>query len=231
MCSSCIPHGRVSEVQRRQMTTPVEANVHALAMDGDFDDCQARVKDMFNDFAFRDGVRLAGVNSINWARVLAQVVYYFSSAVALGAPHRAVSFTVPTGNFGDIFAGYIARRWACRSKRLVIATNQNDILDRAMRSGEYRTDGVRPSISPSMDIQVSSNFERALFDAYGRDGAAVAALMAELKAGGFPSPRRAGKGCASTFASGRCSEEETPPPSPARWPRPARCCARIPPWA
>ena len=131
------PHGRVSEVQRRQMTTPSEANVHALAVDGDFDDCQARVKDMFNDFAFRDGVRLAGVNSINWARVLAQVVYYFSAAVSLGAPHRAVSFTVPTGNFGDIFAGYIARRMGLPIEKLVIATNQNDILDRAMKSGAY----------------------------------------------------------------------------------------------
>ena len=169
------PHGRVSDVQRRQMTTPVEANCHALAIDGDFDDAQARVKDMFNDFAFRDGVRLAGVNSINWARVLAQVVYYFYAATALGAPHRAVSFTVPTGNFGDIFAGYIARRMGLPIDKLVIATNQNDILDRALRSGDYRTNGVRPSISPSMDIQVSSNFERALFDAYGRDGAAIAA--------------------------------------------------------
>ena len=203
------PHGRVSEVQRRQMTTPVEANVHALAMDGDFDDCQARVKDMFNDFAFRDGVRLAGVNSINWARVLAQVVYYFSSAVALGAPHRAVSFTVPTGNFGDIFAGYIARQMGLPIEKLVIATNQNDILDRALRSGAYVTDGVKPSISPSMDIQVSSNFERALFDAYGRDGAAVAQLMAELKAGGFHISQGALEMLRATFASGRCSEEET----------------------
>ena len=179
------PLGRVSDVQRRQMTTPSEANVHALAIDGDFDDAQARVKDMFNDFAFRDGVRLAGVNSINWARVLAQVVYYFSSAVSLGAPHRPVSFTVPTGNFGDIFAGHIARKMGLPIEKLVIATNQNDILHRAISSGEYLTDGVKPSISPSMDIQVSSNFERALFDAYGRDGAAVAALMAELQAGGF----------------------------------------------
>ncbi|NBE06163.1 threonine synthase [Paragemmobacter ruber] len=203
------PHGRVSEVQRRQMTTPVEANVHALAMDGDFDDCQARVKDMFNDFAFRDGVRLAGVNSINWARVLAQVVYYFFSAVALGAPHRAVSFTVPTGNFGDIFAGYIARQMGLPIEKLVIATNQNDILDRALRSGAYVTDGVKPSISPSMDIQVSSNFERALFDAYGRDGAAVAQLMAELKAGGFHISQGALEMLRATFASGRCSEEET----------------------
>lgn len=203
------PHGRVSEVQRRQMTTPVETNVHALAMDGDFDDCQARVKDMFNDFAFRDGVRLAGVNSINWARVLAQVVYYFFSAVALGAPHRAVSFTVPTGNFGDIFAGYIARQMGLPIEKLVIATNQNDILDRALRSGAYVTDGVKPSISPSMDIQVSSNFERALFDAYGRDGAAVAQLMAELRAGGFHISQGALEMLRATFASGRCSEEET----------------------
>ena len=152
------PHGRVSEVQRRQMTTPVEANVHAIAMDGDFDDCQARVKDMFNDLAFRDEVRLAGVNSINWARVLAQVVYYFSAAVSLGAPQRAVSFTVPTGNFGDIFAGYVARQMGLPIAQLVIATNQNDILDRALRTGDYVTDGVKPSISPSMDIQVSSQF-------------------------------------------------------------------------
>ena len=203
------PHGRVSEVQRRQMTTPTEANVHALAIDGDFDDCQARVKDMFNDFAFRDGVRLAGVNSINWARVLAQVVYYFAAATALGAPHRAVSFTVPTGNFGDIFAGYIARRIGLPIERLVIATNHNDILHRALSTGEYRTDGVKPSISPSMDIQVSSNFERALFDAYGRDGAAVAALMAELKGGGFHISQGALQMLRDTFASGRCSEEET----------------------
>ncbi|MGB8814071.1 MAG: threonine synthase, partial [Paracoccaceae bacterium] len=203
------PHGRVSDVQRRQMTTPIEANVHALAMDGDFDDCQARVKDMFNDFTFRDGVRLAGVNSINWARVLAQVVYFFYSAVALGAPGRAVSFTVPTGNFGDIFAGYIARKMGLPIEKLVIATNQNDILHRALVSGDYVTNGVKASISPSMDIQVSSNFERALFDAYGRDGAAVAALMDELKSGGFHISQGALQALRDTFASGRCSEDET----------------------
>ena len=179
------PHGRVSEVQRRQMTTPVEANVHALAIDGDFDAAQARVKDMFNDFAFRDEVRLAGVNSINWARVLAQVVYYFTSAVSLGAPDRKVSFTVPTGNFGDIFAGYIARAMGLPIERLVVATNRNDILHRCLETGAYRPDGVAPTISPSMDIQVSSNFERALFYAYGQDGRAVAQVMDELKAGGF----------------------------------------------
>ncbi|RWR10152.1 threonine synthase [Paenirhodobacter populi] len=178
------PHGRVSEVQRRQMTTPVEANVHALAMDGDFDDCQGKLKDMFNDFAFRDEVGLAGVNSINFARVLAQIVYYFTSAVSLGAPHRKVSFTVPTGNFGDIFAGFLAKEMGLPVERLVIATNQNDILDRCMKAGDYTKRGVKPSISPSMDIEVSSNFERALFWAYGRDGKAIAALMDELKTTG-----------------------------------------------
>ncbi|MBP9184049.1 MAG: threonine synthase [Fuscovulum sp.] len=204
------PHGRVSDVQRRQMTTPSESNVYALAMDGDFDDAQARLKDMFNDHDFRDGVRLAGVNSINWARVLAQVVYYFTAAVALGAPHRKVSFTVPTGNFGDIFAGYIAKRMGLPIDRLVIATNQNDILDRAMTGGEYRTNGVKPSISPSMDIQVSSNFERALFDALDRDGAAVRALMEALRqGGGFAIPPAALAALRADFDSGRCDEAET----------------------
>jgi threonine synthase len=203
------PHGRVSDVQRRQMTTPSEANVHALALAGDFDDAQAQVKAMFNDFAFRDEVRLVGVNSINWARVLAQVVYYFSSAVSLGAPHRAVSFTVPTGNFGDIFAGHIARKMGLPIEQLVIATNQNDILHRALTTGEHRANGVKASISPSMDIQVSSNFERALFDAYGRDGKAVAALMGEMASGGFTVSQGAIQMLRDTFASGRCDEAET----------------------
>ncbi|MBV7410622.1 threonine synthase [Maritimibacter sp. DP1N21-5] len=203
------PDGRVSDVQRRQMTTPVEANVHALALDGDFDDCQARLKDMFNDFDFRDGVGLAGVNSINWARVLAQVVYYFTSAVALGAPHRKVSFTVPTGNFGDIFAGYIAKRMGLPIEKLVIATNQNDILHRTMETGAYTKAGVTPSISPSMDIQVSSNFERALFDAYGRDGGAVVGQMKDLEQGGFEISQGAYDFLKEYFHSGRASEEET----------------------
>jgi threonine synthase len=203
------PHGRVSEVQRRQMTTPVESNVHALAMDGDFDDCQAMLKDMFNDTAFRDGVRLAGVNSINWGRVLAQVVYYFSSAVSLGAPHREVSFTVPTGNFGDIFAGYIAKQMGLPIADLVVATNQNDILHRTLETGAYTKEGVTPSISPSMDIQVSSNFERALFYAYDGDGAAVAAQMDDLKSGSFEISQGAYQYLRDTFTSGRASEEET----------------------
>ncbi|WP_136684604.1 threonine synthase [Falsirhodobacter xinxiangensis] len=203
------PHGRVSDVQRRQMTTPSESNVHTLAVDGDFDTCQALVKDMFNDFTFRDAVGLAGVNSINWGRVLVQVVYYFTAAVSLGAPGRPVSFTVPTGNFGDIFAGYIARKMGLPIEKLVVATNQNDILHRALSSGDYVPDGVKPSISPSMDIQVSSNFERALFDAYGRDGAAVTQLMAELKAGGFHISQGALETLRASFDSGRVSEEET----------------------
>jgi threonine synthase len=204
------PAGRVSDVQRRQMTTATEGNVHALALAGDFDDCQARLKDMFNDAAFRDRVALAGVNSINWARVLAQVVYFVAAGVALGAPHRPVAFTVPTGNFGDIYAGHIARAMGLPVERLVIATNQNDILHRTLTSGSYSTEGVRPSISPSMDIQVSSNFERALFDALGRDGTAVAALMDDLKAAGrFAVPQGALEGLRAAFASGRASEDET----------------------
>lgn len=204
------PHGRVSEVQRRQMTTPSEDNVHALALHGHFDDCQARLKDMFNDHGFRDGVRLAGVNSINWARVLAQVVYYFSAATSLGAPDRKVSFTVPTGNFGDIFAGYIAKRMGLPIAQLVIATNQNDILHRCLTTGAYQTDAVIPSISPSMDIQVSSNFERLLFDIYDRDGAAVSQLMDELKTGGgFTLSQGAQDRLREEFASGRASEAET----------------------
>ncbi len=203
------PHGRVSDVQRRQMTTPVESNVHALAVDGDFDDCQARLKDMFNDFEFRDGVKLAGVNSINWGRVLAQVVYYFSAAVSLGSPDRRVSFTVPTGNFGDIFAGYIARQMGLPIADLVIATNQNDILDRCLKGQGYHKSGVHASISPSMDIQVSSNFERALFDAYGRDGNAVAQLMDELGQGGFDVSQGAMQALQDIYKSGRASEEET----------------------
>ena len=203
------PHGRISEVQRRQMTTPTESNVHALAMDGDFDDCQARLKDMFNDFEFRDSVRLAGVNSINWGRVLAQVVYYFSSAVSLGAPHRPVSFTVPTGNFGDIFAGYIAKRMGLPVDQLVVATNQNDILHRCLTGQGYHKGETVPSISPSMDIQVSSNFERALFDAYDREGPAIVQLMDELKAGGFEVSQGAMQVLQSHYASGRASEQET----------------------
>ena len=204
------PHGLVSEVQRRQMTTATDANVHALALGGDFDDCQARLKDMFNDHAFRDEVGLAAVNSINWARVLAQVVYFFTSAVSLGSPHRTVSFAVPTGNFGDIFAGYIAKRMGLPIDQLIIATNQNDILHRTFTGAAYATKGVTPSISPSMDIQVSSNFERALFDAYDRDESAVSQLMNELNtSGGFTVSQGAIGALRELYSSGRASEDET----------------------
>jgi threonine synthase len=204
------PNGRVSEVQRRQMTTPTEANVHALAIDGDFDDCQALVKAMFNDFDFRDSVGLAAVNSINWARVLAQAVYFFTAALALGAPERAVSFTVPTGNFGDIFAGYVAKRMGLPIERLVVATNRNDILHRTIQSGDHLKEGVAPSISPSMDIQVSSNFERLLFDLYDREGSAIQHLMSDLSdKGGFTLSQGALSRLREEFDSGRASEDET----------------------
>jgi threonine synthase len=178
------PHGRVSDVQRRQMTTPLEDNVHAIAVEGTFDDCQAIVKGLFADEAFRRRVALSGVNSINWARIVAQVVYYFTSAVALGAPHRPVSFSVPTGNFGDIFAGWVARRMGLPVERLVVATNVNDILARALADGRYEVRAVIPTTSPSMDIQVSSNFERLLFEASGRDAAAVGRWMDGLRQSG-----------------------------------------------
>ena len=203
------PHGRVSEVQRRQMTTPVEANVHALAVDGTFDDCQRHLKDMFADQAFREDVRLAAVNSINWARVMAQVVYYFSSAVSLGAPERQVSFCVPTGNFGDIFAGFIAKEMGLPIDRLVIATNQNDILHRCMETNAYAKAGVKPSISPSMDIEVSSNFERALFWAHGKDGAAVSALMEDLNDGSFQVSDNAMQALRAHYDSGMADEATT----------------------
>lgn len=180
------PHGRVSEVQRRQMTSVAAENVHALAVDGTFDDCQNIVKALFQHADFADAVRLSGVNSINWARVAAQVVYYFTSAVALGAPHRPVSFSVPTGNFGDILAGWVAKRMGLPVERLMIGTNANDILVRTLEHGAYELHGVVPTTSPSMDIQISSNFERLLFEALGRDAASIRRLMAGLKqSGGF----------------------------------------------
>jgi threonine synthase len=162
------------------MTTPQEANVHAVAIEGTFDDCQALVKGMFNHHAFRDRVQLAGVNSINWARIVAQLTYYFVAGVALGAPSRPVSFSVPTGNFGDIFAGYVAKRMGLPIERLVIASNSNDILPRAVASGAYATRDVAATSSPSMDIQVSSNFERYLFEACGRNAATIRAQMRAL---------------------------------------------------
>lgn len=175
------PQGRVSEVQRRQMTTVDAPNVHAVAVDGTFDDCQALVKAMFNHHAFRDRLKLSGVNSINWARIVAQIVYYFSAGVSLGAPHRKISFAVPTGNFGDILAGYVAKLMGLPVGRLSVATNENDILARALSTGRYKMAGVVATSSPSMDIQISSNFERLLYEVMGRDAGALRNMMATLQ--------------------------------------------------
>jgi threonine synthase len=204
------PRGRVSDVQRRMMTSATDNNVHALAVEGTFDDCQALVKALFNHHAFRDRVRLSGVNSINWARIVAQVVYYFTAAATLGAPHRKVAFTVPTGNFGDVFAGYVAQRIGLPIDRLVIATNVNDILVRTLSTGTYDLRQVVATSSPSMDIQVSSNFERLLFEATGRDAGQVRAYMASLaQSGRFSLSSPALSRIRALFNADRADDEET----------------------
>jgi threonine synthase len=212
------PYGRISEVQRRMITTSGHANVHALAIEGHFDDCQAIVKALFNHHSFRDSVSLSGVNSINWARIVAQVVYYFTSAVALGAPTRTVDFTVPTGNFGDIFAGYVAKRMGLPIRWLRIAANINDILPRTLKTGIYEVREVHATASPSMDIQVSSNFERLLFEASGRDAAEVRRLMASLKQSGrFVLPDAILAKIREEFDAGRADETETSAAIRAAW--------------
>ena len=204
------PKGRVSEVQRRQMTTVLDANVHNIAVEGSFDDCQALVKAMFNDHAFRDEVALAGVNSINWGRVLAQIVYYFTAAVSLGAPARSVAFSVPTGNFGDVFAGYAAKQMGLPVERLIVATNVNDILARTLSTGRYEVETVVPTMSPSMDIQVSSNFERLLFDAYDRKADNVCRLMQSLtQSGAFTVDKAELETMRASFGAARVDEDET----------------------
>lgn len=212
------PHGRISEVQRRMMTTTGAANVHALAVEGNFDDCQALVKAMFNNHRFRDATSLSGVNSINWARIVAQVVYYFTSAVAAGAPARAVDFVVPTGNFGDIFAGYVAKRMGLPVRTLGIAANVNDILARTLKTGIYEVREVHATASPSMDIQISSNFERLLFEAGGRDAAGVRRLMDSLKQSGrFVLPDATLAAIREGFDAGRADETETAAAIRAAW--------------
>lgn len=171
------PEGRVSDVQRRQMTTVLAPNVHNIAIAGSFDDAQAMVKRMFGDSEVTSQLTLSAVNSINWARLMAQVVYYFWAALRLGAPERPVAFSVPTGNFGDVFAGYVAAQMGLPVERLIVATNVNDILHRALAKGDYSIGEVTPTAAPSMDIQVSSNFERLLYDLEGRDGSTTAARM------------------------------------------------------
>ena len=175
------PFERVSDVQRKQMTTVKADNVFNIAIEGNFDDCQNMVKQSFADQSFLDGTRLVAVNSINWARIMAQIVYYFSASLALGGPARSVSFSVPTGNFGDIFAGYLARNMGLPINQLVVATNRNDILHRCISNNRYELEPLHKTLSPSMDIMVSSNFERLLFDLYGRDGQAISDLMDQWK--------------------------------------------------
>lgn len=203
------PHEKVSPVQQRQMTSSKEANVHALAIRGNFDDCQNLVKEMFNHASFRDSVQLSGVNSINWARIMAQVVYYFTSAVALGAPDRKVSYTVPTGNFGDIFAGFVAKQMGLTIDKLVVATNDNDILARTLNTGRYEMRGVQATTSPSMDIQISSNFERLLFEANDRDSDIVKRSMDGLKqSGAFDISPKAMTFIRREFRAGKATEKQ-----------------------
>ena len=202
------PKGRVSEVQRRQMTTVLSDNVHNIAIDGSFDDCQDLVKAMFNDSGFRDQLSLSAVNSINWARIVAQIAYYVAAAAALGAPDRRIAFSVPTGNFGNVYAAYAARAMGVPIERLIIGSNRNDILYRFFSGGEMRVEEVVPTLSPSMDIQVSSNFERLLFDLFDRDGAAVSdTLTAFRRDGHFAVDEEQLARTRSLFDAGRCDDD------------------------
>jgi threonine synthase len=202
------PYNRVSEVQRRQMTTVIADNVHNIAMHGNFDDCQNMVKASFSDQSFLpEGRQLAAVNSINWARIMAQIVYYFWASLSLGGPQRKVSFSVPTGNFGDIFAGYLAHKMGLPIEQLVIATNQNDILHRCISDNDHSTRPLEQSLAPSMDIMISSNFERLLFDLYDRDGAAIAELMKDAKAGHMHLSDSALTEARKLFSSYRCDND------------------------
>ncbi|HJT07048.1 MAG TPA: threonine synthase [Stellaceae bacterium] len=204
------PKGRVSEVQRRQMTTVASPNAHAIAIDGTFDDCQDLVKAMFADEPFRAALNLSAVNSINWARIAAQIVYYVAAAVALGAPDRPVSFSVPTGNFGNVYAAHVARRLGLPIAELIIGTNRNDILARFINEGAMTIHGVEPSLSPSMDIQVSSNFERLLFELKDRDGAAVERAIAAFRASGtLPTTEGEWQAARRLFAACRIDDERT----------------------
>lgn len=202
------PHNRTSEIQRKQMTTILSDNVHNIALKAPFDDCQTIVKELFGDLEFRDRYRLSAVNSINWARIMAQVVYYVYAALSLGAPERSVSFAVPTGNFGNVFAAYVAKQMGLPISKLAVGTNKNDILTRFFESGEMRTSAVSPSISPSMDIQISSNFERLLFEAYGQDANRIAKTMATFKNTGiFSVPSDILTALHQTFIGGRLDDE------------------------
>ena len=217
-CKSCAhvdifilhPKGRVSDVQRKQMTTVKGDNVHNIAIEGTFDDCQDLVKDMFNDPAFRSDMRLSAINSINWARIMAQIVYYVTTALALGAPERKVSFSVPTGNFGNVLAAYVARKMGVPMGDLIVSSNRNDILTRFFESGAMKKDGVEASLSPSMDIQISSNFERYLFELLGRDSAKLSEMMDNFKQTGvFEVDDTLMQQARADFKSHRCDDDET----------------------
>lgn len=202
------PHERVSEVQRRQMTTVRADNIHNIAMHGNFDDCQNMVKASFSDQSFLpDGRQLVAVNSINWARIMAQIVYYFWASLKLGGPSQVVSFSVPTGNFGDIFAGYLAHKMGLPIEQLVIATNQNDILHRCISDNDHTTRPLEQSLAPSMDIMISSNFERLLFDLYDQDGAVITQLMSDSKAGSMKLTDSALTRAQQLFSSYRCDDK------------------------
>jgi len=203
------PHEKVSQVQRRQMTSILADNVHNIAIAGNFDDCQEMVKASFADQSFLQGRKLGAVNSINWARIMSQVVYYFSASLALGGPHREVSFSVPTGNFGDIFAGYLAKQMGLPIKQLVVATNTNDILHRAISANDMSKSELKHSLSPSMDIMVSSNFERLLFDLYDRDGKAVSELLNRFKAQSVSLEAVQLSKLQATFDSASVNDEQT----------------------
>jgi threonine synthase len=202
------PEGRVSDVQRRQMTTVLAPNVHNIAIKGSFDDAQAMVKRMFGDTEVTGQLTLSAVNSINWARLMAQVVYYFWAALRLGAPEQPIAFSVPTGNFGDVFAGYVAAQMGLPVERLIVATNVNDILHRALAKGDYSIGEVTPTAAPSMDIQVSSNFERLLFDLEDRDGSTLAARMKWFEQMGKMVLSADMRSKASLFQSARADADE-----------------------
>jgi len=204
------PRGKVSEVQRKQMTTILADNVFNIALDGSFDDCQNIVKELFEDAPFKKSHTLSAVNSINWGRIVAQVVYYFYAALQLGAPERAVAFSVPTGNFGDILAGWIAHKMGLPIEKLIIATNKNDILHRFMKTGEYRKEATFHTLSPSMDIQISSNFERLLFEYHNRDAELIRSKINELKVEGkFKVEQDILADISGIFASSRIDDVET----------------------
>lgn len=204
------PKGRVSDVQRKQMTTVQAPNVHNIAIEGTFDDCQNLVKEMFSDRAFREEMNLSAINSINWARIMAQIVYYVTTALALGAPERKVSFSVPTGNFGNVLAAHVAGKMGLPIEALIVSSNRNDILTRFFENGAMKLEGVEPSLSPSMDIQISSNFERYLFELVGRDHMALAKLMLSFKeTGAFEVTNEQIEKARSDFKAHRCNDEDT----------------------